>query len=436
MSDPKPIVSGKCLIVHPVLPHPPDALHNVSRSIDAQIEEATGLAAAIEMDVVHADSYRVNRISPGHLLGSGARETIHNLIKDLQPDVVVVNHTLSPVQQRNLEKDWETKVIDRTGLILEIFGARAQSAEGKIQVELARLTYERSRLVRSWTHLERQRGGTGGTGGPGESQLELDRRLIDDRIARLKRDLEQVKQHRDLERKGRDKVPFPVVAIVGYTNAGKSTLFNTMTGADVFAKDLLFATLDTTMRKLELPNGADVILSDTVGFISDLPTNLIAAFRATLEQLQHAAVILHVRDVTAPDFVAQGADVVAIMHDLGIEAENDDRVIEVWNKTDALDAEHLVDMQRRARENTSVVLTAARVGAGLDDLKLKIQEILSQTHSREIYRVPLSDGKAQAWLHSHAHVIHTEVEDDMMVFEVEIDPVSAERFGVLYPNAA
>lgn len=436
MTDPKVSLSGTCLIVHPVLPNSAEQPHNVFRSVEAQIDEAVGLAAAIEMNALSADSYKVTRVSPGHLLGSGARDKIKQLVLDLKPDVIVVNHHLSPVQQRNLEKDWDAKVIDRTGLILEIFGARAQSAEGKIQVELAALSYERSRLVRSWTHLERQRGGTGGTGGPGESQLELDRRLIDDRITKLKRELEQVKQHRELERKGRDKVPFPIVAIVGYTNAGKSTLFNTLTGSAVFAKDLLFATLDTTMRKLELPNGKDVILSDTVGFISDLPTGLIAAFRATLEQLQHAAVILHVRDVTAPDFKAQRADVVAIMNDLGIDAETDERVIEVWNKIDALDDDHLADVTRKAREDSRVVLTAAQTGQGLEDLKLKIQEILGRASTRETYRIPLSDGKAQAWLHSHAHVIESHVEDDMMVIEVEIDPVAAERFASYYPNAA
>lgn len=430
--DPKKI-SGRCLVVHPVLvAEAAAAAHNVFRPITAQVDEAVGLAAAINLEVLGAETARVNRVSPAALLGEGQRERIKGLIADLHPDVVIVNHTLTPVQQRNLEEDWAVKVIDRTGLILEIFGARAQTAEGKIQVELAALNYQRSRLVRSWTHLERQRGGTGGTGGPGETQLEIDRRLIDDKITRLKRELEEVRQHRELERKGREKVPFPIVAIVGYTNAGKSTLFNTLTGAEVFAKDLLFATLDTTMRRLELPNGQIVILSDTVGFISDLPTHLIAAFRATLEQLQHADVILHVRDATAPDFRAQGEDVKAIMHDLGIEADHDPRVLEVWNKIDALTPESLLDIQRKARDDERVVMTSAQTGQGLDLLREKIQGRLAEGNTRETICLPVTAGKALAWLYANAHVLEQNANDETMELVVDISPVMRERFRAYF----
>lgn len=424
--------TGSCLVVHPILPFEPGADISAAmalRSNEAMLAEAVGLAAAIDLHVVHADLYRVNRISPSHLLGTGARDEIAALIKQHAPAVVIINQALSPVQQRNLETDWEVKVIDRTGLILEIFGMRAQTAEGKIQVELAALQYGRSRLVRTWTHLERQRGGTRGIGGPGETQLEIDRRLIDDKIARLKRELETVKERRNLERKGREKVPFKAVAIVGYTNAGKSTLFNALTGSQVFAQDLLFATLDTTMRRLRLPKGEVVILSDTVGFISDLPTNLVAAFRATLEQLQFADVILHVRDLTAPDFGAQKEDVIAIMHDLGIEAANDPRVIEVWNKIDALDAEERTLADHRARDaDGRVAIVSAQTGLGFDALLAQIEEIVGAARTHQTVRVPLADGAAMAWLHAHAHVESSAVEGDEMTLEIDIDPANWARF--------
>jgi GTPase len=423
-----------CLIIHPILLASEDSAlgaHRPFRTPQAQLDEAIGLSAAMQFQVAGTHIAKVTRVSPGHLLGSGARDIVKDMITAHQPDVVIINHTLSPVQQRNLEKDWDVKVIDRTGLILEIFGARAQTAEGKIQVELAALNYQRSRLVRTWSHLERQRGGSGVLSGPGESQLETDRRLIGDQIIRLKRDLEEVRKHRELERRSRAKIPFPIVAIVGYTNAGKSTLFNKLTGAQVFAQDLLFATLDTTMRRLHLPAGTDVILSDTVGFISDLPTHLVAAFRATLEQLQYADLILHVRDVTAPDFAAQHDDVVAIMRDLGVDAEHSDRVIEVWNKVDALDDEARTNMARRARENEQVVLVSAHSGAGLDDLATKIEKTLTAHYVRQTVRVKASDGRTLAWLHAHAQVISQTIDEDVMVLDLQISPADWARFNHL-----
>lgn len=330
----------KALIVHPVLPLKVERdTTRLHRALEDLIEEAEGLVHAIHLDVSSTRVAKVTRMSPAQLIGKGAAEEIGKHIEEEQPVVVVVNYRLSPVQQRNLEKLWNVKVIDRTGLILEIFGERAQTKEGRIQVDLALLEYQKSRLVRSWTHLERQRGGGGFMGGPGETQIELDRRIITDRIAQLKRDLEQVRRTRDLGRKSREKVPFPVVALVGYTNAGKSTLFNRMTGASVFAEDLVFATLDPTMRRLELPNGKMVILSDTVGFIADLPTTLVEAFRATLEQVQYADIILHVRDVSSPDHPWQRQDVINVLSELGIDYEHDPRIYEVLNKIDAVESE-------------------------------------------------------------------------------------------------
>ena len=314
--------STRALILHLDLLSASDRSSSVAvRAPEARLEEAYGLALAIDLDIVHSEVVRVSRATPATLMGRGQVECFADLIDAMEIEVAVIDTALSPVQQRNLERSLRCKVIDRTALILEIFGARARTHEGRLQVELAALSYQRSRLVRSWTHLERQRGGAGFMGGPGESQIELDRRIIDDKIVKLKRQLEEVKRTRELHRSARRKVPYPIVALVGYTNAGKSTLFNRLTRSAVFAKDLLFATLDPTMRRLSLPSGRQIILSDTVGFISDLPTQLVAAFRATLEEVLEADIILHVRDVAHPDSAAQCADVEAVLADLGIAAD-------------------------------------------------------------------------------------------------------------------
>ncbi|HVB17109.1 MAG TPA: GTPase HflX, partial [Stellaceae bacterium] len=342
------------------------------RSADARLDEAVGLARAIELEIVRAEIVRIARPVPATLFGSGNVETLRAIIAEGAIGLVVVDGALSPVQQRNLERRWQAKVIDRTGLILEIFGARARTHEGRLQVELAALSYQRSRLVRSWTHLERQRGGFGFLGGPGESQLELDRRLIGERIARLRRELDDVKRTRGLHREARRRVPYPVVALVGYTNAGKSTLFNRLTHAAVGAEDLLFATLDPTMRRLDLPSGRTAILSDTVGFISDLPTHLVAAFRATLEEVTEADIVVHVRDAHHPDSAAQRDDVLAVLADLGLGPEENDLVedglIEVLNKIDLLDEEARASLVNQAQRNTETVALSAVTGEGCDAL--------------------------------------------------------------------
>ncbi len=354
------------------------------RSSESRLEEAKGLALAIDLDVVEGLIVQVNDPRPATLIGTGKIEEIKQILDERDAGLVIVDHPLTPVQQRNLEREWQAKVIDRTGLILEIFGRRASTKEGTLQVELAHLNYQKGRLVRSWTHLERQRGGAGFMGGPGETQIEADRRLLQERIVRLERELEQVVRTRQLHRAKRRKVPHPIVALVGYTNAGKSTLFNRITGAGVLAEDMLFATLDPTLRRMKLPHGRTVILSDTVGFISDLPTHLVAAFRATLEEVLEADLILHVRDMSDPDNAAQAADVLRILADLGIEGkEAEERILEVWNKIDRLDPKSHDAIAQKAAGRENVLALSALSGEGvpelLDEIAMRLSGVLTET---------------------------------------------------------
>ncbi|MGX5844441.1 GTPase HflX [Mesorhizobium sp. ArgA1] len=351
----------------------------LTRSTEARHDEAVGLARAIDLDLIHAAVVTVNDPRPATLLGSGKVAEFAEIVKEGHAEVVIVDHPLTPVQQRNLEKEFNAKVLDRTGLILEIFGERARTKEGTLQVELAHLNYQKGRLVRSWTHLERQRGGAGFLGGPGETQIESDRRQLQEKIIKLKHELETVRRTRDLHRAKRKKVPFPVVAIVGYTNAGKSTLFNRLTGADVLAEDMLFATLDPTLRRVRLPHGTPIILSDTVGFISDLPTHLVAAFRATLEEVVEADLVIHLRDISDPDTAAQAEDVERILADLGVDAGDAKRVVEVWNKVDLLDdgnRERLLADGADGNKAPPIAISAV-TGEGIDALKALIETRMS-----------------------------------------------------------
>jgi GTP-binding protein HflX len=398
------------------------------RDADERLAEAIGLTAAIGLKVIRSYIVPLVRPTPATLIGSGKVGDIAAEAGEDKPEVVIVNAHLSPVQQRNLEKAWATKVLDRTALILEIFGERARTSEGRLQVELAHLNYQRSRLVRSWTHLERQRGGFGFLGGPGESQIESDRRLIGDRIVRLKKELEQVKRTRGLQRQARKKVPYPVLALVGYTNAGKSTLFNTLTHAEVLAKDLLFATLDPTMRGLKLPNGTRAVLSDTVGFIADLPTELVAAFRATLEEVLEADVIVHVRDASHDETEAQKADVLKVLSDLGIDLDGERRMIEVLNKIDLVEPEVRAGMLAGNNRSGGPVAVSALTGQGLDDLLARLEAEL--THANIRYRLVLShaDGEGLAWVYRHAQVLGRTDKAKGVELTLTIDPREIERF--------
>ncbi len=409
------------------------------RSFAARLDEAVGLAAAIDLDVVEAIQALLPALRPATYLGKGKVNEIAERLKIEEIRLVVMDCALSPVQQRNLEKAWGCKVIDRTGLILEIFGRRARTKEGALQVELAHLNYQKSRLVRSWTHLERQRGGFGFLGGPGETQIEADRRVIQERMTKIERDLDTVKRTRSLHRQSRKRVPYPVVALVGYTNAGKSTLFNRLTSADVLAQDMLFATLDPTARAIKLPHGARIMLSDTVGFISDLPTQLVAAFRATLEDAIEADVLLHVRDLAHEDTQAQAADVQAILRDLGIDPEDGQRVIEVWNKADLLEGaerERQHGLAELKPQGARPVLVSALTGEGMGLLTDAIEARIALRRPVYALRLEPGDGKSLAWLHANGEILSRQDDaDGALLLTVRLPPEREGAFGARFPSA-
>jgi GTP-binding protein HflX len=409
------------------------------RSTEAKLDEAVGLARAINLNVVGSGIVPLGALRPATFLGKGKVEEIAGLVRSDAAGIVVMDCALSPVQQRNLEKAWSAKVLDRTGLILEIFGRRARTREGALQVELAHLTYQRSRLVRSWTHLERQRGGFGFLGGPGETQIESDRRMIGERIGRIEAELDKVKRTRKLHRLSRQRVPYPIAALVGYTNAGKSTLFNSMTKASVVSADMLFATLDPTLRAIELASGLKMILSDTVGFISELPTMLVAAFRATLEEVIEADLILHVRDISHEDSEAQSLDVHNVLRELGIAPQDGARVLEIWNKIDVLDRDERTrwrNLAERRGAEQAPVLVSALTGEGLDRLAAEIERRLAQRRATLHLLLDAADGAGLSWLYRHTEVLAKSLrEDGRIALTVRADPANVEKARARFNTA-
>lgn len=407
--------------------------HKVRRSVEARLSEAVGLALAIDLEIAYSETVSVSKPKPATLMGSGKLTELAEIIRDEHVELAIIDHSLTPVQQRNLEKELNAKVLDRTGLILEIFGRRARTKEGKLQVELAHLNYQRGRLVRSWTHLERQRGGAGFLGGPGETQIEADRRILRDKIKNLEHDLETVRRTRTLHRSKRQKIPYPVVAFVGYTNAGKSTLFNRLTGANVHAEDMLFATLDPTLRRVQLPGGTWIILSDTVGFISDLPTHLVAAFRATLEEVQEADLVLHVHDVSDPAYQSQADDVHEVLRNLEIEPDNADHVVDIWNKVDALEpadkAILLKKLETANDKNSNQVAVSALAGDGVSVLLAMIEEKIAGKLISRTFEIAPERFSDVAWLYENAIVRNRDALDDgTLVIDADLTPENSGAF--------